>query len=136
MARPLKFKSNKELQSKIAEYFKNCETKKIPVTISGLALFLNTTRETLMDYQEKDGFSDTIKKAKLMIENAYEIRLCLRGNSGDIFALKNFGWTDKSSSEFSGSVSFVKMESITVEGKPLDFNVGENPDNVKTSETA
>ncbi|KXK66847.1 hypothetical protein, partial [Christensenella minuta] len=35
------------------------------------------------------------KKAKLKIENAYEKRLIGRGNGGDIFALKQFGWKDK-----------------------------------------
>ena len=48
-----------------------------------------------MDYQKNDEYSDTIKRAKLRIENAYEMRLIDRGNGGDIFALKQFGWSDK-----------------------------------------
>ena len=135
MARPLKFKTKKELEAKIQEYFEYCKNFDVPKTITGLALFLDTTRETLMDYQEKDGFSDTIKKAKLHIENAYEIRLCNRGNAGDIFALKNFGWTDKTSQELTGNLAVTKMESITVDLQPLTLNVGDNPDNAQTSET-
>lgn len=93
--RPLKFVSPKKMQNAIDEYFDECIKNSEPLTVTGLALALNTTRETLMDYQNKDEFSDTVKKAKLRIENAYEKRLISRGAAGDIFALKNFGWTDK-----------------------------------------
>ena len=65
-------------------------------TITGLALFLNTSRETLMNYEKKDEFFDTILQGKQIIEKAYEERLINRGNGGDIFALKNFKWKDES----------------------------------------
>lgn len=94
--RPLNFKSVEELQQKIDNYFNSCDEENEPITITGLALALDTTRETLCDYEEKDEFSDTVKRAKLRVHNAYEKRLVRRGNSGDIFALKNFGWKDKS----------------------------------------
>lgn len=93
--RPLKFKTIKKLQDAIDEYFYKCDEDNEPVTITGLALALDTTRETLCDYEDKDLFSDAIKKAKLKVQNAYEKRLIKRGNAGDIFALKNFGWVDK-----------------------------------------
>lgn len=103
--RPLKFKTVKELQEKIDAYFADCEETGEPLTVTGLALALDTTRETLMDYQEKDGgYSDAVKRAKLRIENAYEKRLIGRGNGGDIFALKQFGWRDKQEMEHSGSI--------------------------------
>src|SRR5690606_1435302 len=95
--RPLKFESVEELQKKIDEYFESCDsgTQKIfykgrfyevpdprPYTVTGLALFLDTSRETLMDYEngipeklspeEKKKFSDTIKKAKEKIHNYAE----------------------------------------------------------------
>lgn len=35
--------------------------------ITGLALALDTTRDTLMDYEGKDEFSDTIKKPSLKL---------------------------------------------------------------------
>lgn len=133
MARPLKFQSVEELQNRINEYFKQCNKKK-PATITGLALFLDTTRETLMDYQAKDEFSDTIKRAKLMIEHAYELRLIIRGNAGDIFALKNFGWTDKSQQELTGNLAVTTMETISIDNQPLTFKVGDKPHDVETSE--
>lgn len=93
--RPPKWKSPEELQVLIDKYFLDCEANNEPLTITGLAMALDTYRETLMNYQEKDEFMDTIKKAKQRIENAYEQRLIKYGRSGDIFALKNFNWTDK-----------------------------------------
>lgn len=93
--KPLKFKTAQELQDKINAYFEECTLKEIPLSITGLALALDTNRQTLINYQNKDGYENIVDRAKLMIENAYEIRLINNGRSGDIFALKNFGWTDR-----------------------------------------
>lgn len=93
--KPLKFKSVEELQEKIDKYFDSCNEEFEPITITGLALALDTSRETLCNYEEKEEYSDTIKRAKLRVQHAYEKRLVRRGNGGDIFALKNFGWVDK-----------------------------------------
>lgn len=92
---PLKFKTVEELQEKIDKYFASCDENEEPISITGLALALGTSRETLCNYENKDGYFDTIKRAKLYVEHAYEKRLIKRGNGGDIFALKNFGWVDK-----------------------------------------
>ena len=93
--RPPKWETPEQLQKEIDKYFLDCEENNEPLTITGLAMALDTYRETLMNYQEKDEFMDTIKKAKQRIENAYEKRLIKYGRSGDIFALKNFNWKDK-----------------------------------------
>lgn len=91
--RPLKFKTLKELSDIGDKYFK--DTPKEEWTITGLALALKTSRETLINYEKREEFFDTISEYKLMVHNAYEISNRKRGNSGDIFALKNFGWADK-----------------------------------------
>lgn len=95
--RPLKFKSVEELQNKIDEYFLQCTDDKWlkPITITWLALYLDTDRITLISYQNKDEYSNTIKNAKLRVEQAYEHRLIRRWSWWDIFALKNFNWIDK-----------------------------------------
>ncbi len=96
--RPLKFKTPKELQEKIDNYFSTRIDEDgnflKPITITGLALHLDTTRETLCRYEEKDQFTDTLKKAKLMVENFYEEQLMGKSVTGAIFALKNFDWND------------------------------------------
>jgi len=106
VGRPLKFQSVQELQEKIEEYFSlNKEGLR---TITGLAVHLDTSRETLCNYEEKDEFFDTIKKGKDRVEMDYEISLRKRGGSGDIFGLKNFGWKDKSEveNEHKGEMTF------------------------------
>lgn len=71
-------------------------TKQIPYTITGLALALGTSRETLLDYEERAEFSDTIKAAKVKIENYVESQLFTNSPTGPIFNLKNnYGWKDK-----------------------------------------
>lgn len=97
MPRPNKFKSVEEMQTAIDNYFKDCDEKERPYTISGLAYALNTNRQTLLDYQEKDEFTDTIKKAKAKIEQFVEERLFMGSNTaGVIFNLKNnYDWKDK-----------------------------------------
>lgn len=96
--RPLKFKTEEELQKKIDSYFK--KTKKSEWTITGLALALDTYRDVLIDYEnekydeEDKKYSNAIKKAKLKVENSYELDLKKYGRSGTIFALKNFRWKD------------------------------------------
>lgn len=91
--RPLKFKTVSELEEKIAKYFE--ETKKEEWTITGLAIALDTSRETLCNYEKKEAYFDTIKKAKDMVEYSYELDLKKSGRTGTIFALKNFNWKDK-----------------------------------------
>lgn len=98
VGRPLKFSSVKELDNKIDAYFAECEEKGRPKTITGLALALDTTRETLLDYQSKEDFSDTIKRAKLKCENFAEEHLFSGRNvAGAIFNLKNnySRWVDQ-----------------------------------------
>lgn len=101
--RPLKFANVQELQAKIDAYFAerenmeqypNGDIKPKPITITGLALALDTTRETICDYGEKDEFSDSIRVARLRCENFAEERLYGGPATGPIFALKNYGWKD------------------------------------------
>ncbi len=92
--RPLKFQSVEELQKKIDAYFE--VTSKDEWTWTGLALFLDTDKETLKDYREnREGFIAPLKNAMLKVENGYEIDLKKHGRTGTIFALKNFDWKDK-----------------------------------------
>lgn len=109
--RPLKFKTVDELEEAIHEYFSKCDKEREPYTITGLCLSLDVDRKTLLNYEERDEFFHTIKKAKLMVENYLEKRL-INDNSttGIIFNLKNnFDWKDKQEIEHSGKV---KLEDV------------------------
>lgn len=80
----------------VDEYF---ETKDIH-TWTGLAIHLGfESRKSLDDYSKKEGFSYSVKKALIRIEAIYEANLFKQNPAGSIFALKNFGWTDKQTVE-------------------------------------
>jgi len=112
--RPAKFKSKKELINKINEYF-NDKNKK-PTTITGLAFHLGfESRQSFYDYKNKKKFRHIIKRAALMVENGYEVSLSLVGGAGNIFALKNMGWTDKQVSEETHHLN------VVVKAKEPDF---------------
>lgn len=96
--RPEKFLDPEELEKKGMEYIEDCRANNKPITITGLCIWLDTTRDTLMEYQRKEEFSTTIKRLKLYAENYAENYLYNpngRAVVGAIFALKNFGWADK-----------------------------------------
>ena len=95
--RPLKFETVEELESKIADYLE--QTPKEEWTITGLAIALDTYRSVLCDYEEKDEYSNTIKRAKQMVEHSYELDLKKHGRTGTIFALKNFDWKDRNETD-------------------------------------
>jgi hypothetical protein len=118
--RPPIFTSVEEMQEKIDAYFKECEGKVMkdedgkpilnkygqpiiygakPLTITGLALALGfVSRQSLLNYEAKDEFFDTIKKAKAKVEEYAESRLFDKdGSNGAKFSLSNnfSGWAEK-----------------------------------------
>lgn len=101
MARPPFYDTVEEMEIALKNYF---ETTPIgELTVTGLAIFLGfTTRQALLNYECKPEFIDAIKKAKLRVENDYEIALRKNGRSGDIFGLKNFGWKDSQDMNIGG----------------------------------
>jgi hypothetical protein len=118
--RPPIYKDADELASKIDEYFQYVKGEYVDeetinpltfepeflkrwireperITVTGLALFLGfESRQSLQDYKKKPKFSYPIKRALTKVEQQYENYLFERNSTGAIFALKNFGWTDKS----------------------------------------
>lgn len=111
VGRPPLFKDPEEVEALVQEYFEKGVKMRtvilgppnaryeiqVPVpTITGLAIYLGfESRQSFYDYESKPEFSYTIKKARLFIENEYEEMLQTGNTTGAIFALKNFGWTDK-----------------------------------------
>lgn len=106
----MKYTSVKEIEPLISDYFTKTDISEW--TITWLALALDTSRKTLCEYEWNDEFSNTIKKAKEMVENSYEIDLKKKGNTWTIFALKNFGWIDKIENE-NKNTNYDATESIT-----------------------
>lgn len=131
--RHLKFETPELLEEKINEYFS--VTPKEEWTWTGLALHLDTSRETLREYKERPEFVDSLKKALLKVENSYELDLKKHGRSGTIFALKNFDWKDKSEQDITTQGEKIQSGVIILpqkNGSPLeattetDSSVSEN----------
>ena len=120
VGRPPTFKNKAEMQEKIDKYFEDCKGETIrdelgnpitdkwgnvlkvgakPLTVTGLALALGfTTRQSLLNYQGKPEFVDTITRAKTRIEQYAEERLFDKdGANGAKFSLSNNfdGWKEK-----------------------------------------
>ena len=133
--RPLKYTDINKLQQDIDNYFKTCdkgeeievydkkaqEVKKIkvtiPYTITGLAIALNTCRQTLLNYEVLPEYLDTIKNAKQRVENYAELRL-MKGDlfpASAIFALKNHGWQDKQDIEVTTETLESKLARLRAE---------------------
>ena len=97
LGRPSMFSNPEDMQILIDEYFALIREENEPATITGLCLHLGfESRQSFYAYGDKPDFSYTIKRARLMIENAYERNLSIANSpTGSIFALKNLGWSDK-----------------------------------------
>lgn len=127
---PMKYKSVEELQTAIDTYFNKCKKPRKdkdgelvcdgngdvvwdifkPVTITGLALALGfTSRQALINYQNKAEFVDTITRAKFMCEDyAADRSYDKEGFNGARFNLtNNFGWVDKQ--EITANISHVSI---------------------------
>lgn len=120
VGRPPKYNSKEEIQEKIDAYFKECAGTVLtdkdgmpmldkygmpiivgakPLTITGLAIALGfNSRQTLLNYQDKEEFMDTITRAKAIVEQYAEERLFDKdGANGAKFSLANNfeGWKEK-----------------------------------------
>lgn len=118
VGRPPKYKNVEEIEDKIEQYFAGCEGEPLlddegnqvfnrfgypcwikppkPPTVTGLALALGfNTRKSLLEYQGKKEFVNTITRAKSRVEEYAESRLFDRdGSNGAQFSLRNNfrGW--------------------------------------------
>lgn len=117
---PPRYKTVEEMQEKIDAYFEECAGKVLmdadgqpvldkynnpiiygekPLTVTGLALALGfNSRTTLLNYQGKKEFMNTITRAKAKVEQYAEERLYDKdGANGAKFSLSNNfeGWKEK-----------------------------------------
>ena len=94
----LKYKDENELKQKIDDYFKECDEKELPYTISGLAYSLHIDRRTLVNYSNRESFFSLLNEAKSKIQRQLEEN-ALKGKSNAQFTMfnlkNNYGWQDK-----------------------------------------
>ena len=125
--RPRKFQSVEEMERAMEAYFLECDERvktvvtgpptnrqiqtvamPTPYTIQGLVVALDLTYEGFAEYERRDEFSATVKRAKATVE-ANKVIHMLDGDgfgAGYIFDLKhNHGWTDKREVEHTGNMT-------------------------------
>lgn len=88
------------------------KTQVKPFTVSGLADALDMSRQSLLNYSEKEEFFDTIMRAKRKCEvYAEEMLFDKNSTNGAKFSLANNfeGWKEKQEVEHSGSL---KLEDV------------------------
>ena len=121
--RPFKYEENEadKFEAAIIDYFdkimNDLETYdltgklfKVNPTITGMMLHIGlSSKQSYYNYMKRESFKQAAERAKLAIESAYEAMLYEKGSAGAIFALKNFGWEDKSTIENAGEVQKVEI---------------------------
>ena len=96
MGRYKKYETPEDFDDAVDAYVQSRVSSQSPLSWTGLALSLGfSSRQSIDEYAKYDGFSDSVKRAKTIIENFYEEKLMDGGGGGAIFALKNFKWKDK-----------------------------------------
>lgn len=114
LGRPPIYDSPEKMQADIDIYFSTVSK----ATITGLCLALGfESRQSFYDYEEKEDFSYIVKRARLRIENYYELNLTENNVTGSIFALKNMGWKDKSEMDMNGTFGINWHEEKTYQSK-------------------
>lgn len=141
MGRPPYYKTVKQMQKVIDQYFEDCQGKPLeddngnvrtdkrgnpiiisrPPTVTGLALALGfTSRQALLNYQCKPEFVDAVTRAKLRIESYAEERLYDRdANRGAQFnLLYNFRWAnqDKKEEDESDGSGVIVLPEVPADG--------------------
>jgi len=135
--RPLIYKTVKEMQIKIDEYFKMCDGELLldkageiifdkwgqpiylgqkPYTVTGLALALGfNSRQALLNYQGRPEFNDAITQAKLKIEDYAVQRLFDRDGvlGAKCTLINNFkDYKDKQEIEHGGDMTVKIIDDI------------------------
>lgn len=100
--RPPIFETPEEFAAVADAYFAARDADEKPYTVNGLALALGMCRQSLLNYGEKPGFLDAVKRVRAILEDHWESRLSGTSAAGTIFWLKNQGWSDKTETELSG----------------------------------
>ena len=134
---PMKWDSPQELQTSIDGYYIWAKENNMHITVSGLAWWLDTSRRTLMNYENSDStgwlnrcndedkkeYIHTIKRAKRIIEMGYEELLYdNKKTTGAIFTLKNnYAWCDKQEIVTTSNDTKLSADEVTKQLESLGY---------------
>jgi len=104
IGRPRIIKTPEDMDRMTDEYLETRRKDGTPITLRGLILHMGLTDFSHLDkYGRREGFEQSVKRAKMLVAEDYERDLRRQKPVGSIFALKNFspgiGWADVSKYE-------------------------------------
>ena len=97
----------RQLKKRVDEYF--ATTPQEQQSVTGLALALNTNRQSLCNWERDEELGPIVTMAKARVEHVYELEGVKHGRAFDIFRLKNMGWRDRyeNDTHLSGDTDFL-----------------------------
>jgi hypothetical protein len=97
VGRPRAIDCPEKFDALVDGYFDLCRQNSEPILLTGMILSLGlVSKEAFYNYETYPEFSDSVKRARMLVEMEYEKRLnTASAVAAPIFALKNFGWKDK-----------------------------------------
>ena len=115
------YNSAADLRYAVENYFN--DTPRKDWTMGGLSFALGLGIDELRAWASKDSeYQLVLRQALTLLGSEYEKDLRHRGK-GDVFAMKQFGWSDKSEDDGKGH-QVVVMGDVRIGGEPVEFNVG------------
>jgi hypothetical protein len=118
LGRPRKYETPEALDLAIDAYIAECVAEEEPILKTGMLLYLGFVEENAIDQLAKrhPSFEGPVKRARKLVENAYERRLATAtaggASVGAMFALKNMGWMDERSIKFQGVLAGVNLTEL------------------------
>jgi hypothetical protein len=131
--RPRIIETPDEFERLTDEYLEHCKKTGEPIGIVGLTLYLGFVDKTsLYEYQQRPEFAHSVRRARSLVEASYEQRLDRDKPQGAIFALKNFGWSDRREVEVRATLGHIDLTKLPDEAVQR-IAAGENPHSVLAS---
>lgn len=121
--RPRFYQTPEAFEAKVDEYVEHCRAESLPLTITGLCLFLGFADVcSLHDYGKRPDFAHVVKRARMVVESGYEARVATAKTggavAGGIFVLKNVApdrWKDRTEVEYRGLIARLDMRRLPEE---------------------
>jgi len=127
--RPLKFETPELLQEQIDAFFDHCKKEDEQPIVEGLAIFLKTNKQTILNYAGREDYAPLIEDAKLRIAHSVMSR-AMSGKINPTIAIwvskNHYDYSDKRDVNLGGQVD----NPLSMILKSLDGHSAGLPENI------
>lgn len=136
VGRPMAISSVEEMEERIVQYLNDMGRWQLP-SKAGLAFALGITRETLHEYESKEGFSYVLKHWYPYFEDRWVQNLSRPNATGTIFYLKNtYGYMDTMDHTSGGQpINYIIPKAIAEKHHMVVLDVPALPEPIKDGST-